>query len=84
MKLTSARRATSRDGLKMYEKLLFQIGLGVILGFFIYQYGSNNHAVISPLVEPSSVPSYKIFSVPFYKPGLQLSALAFMMVTVTR
>lgn len=26
-----------RDGLKMYEKLLFQLGLGVIVGFFLMQ-----------------------------------------------
>ncbi len=82
LKLTSKRRRTSRDGLKMYEKLLFQVGLGVVLGYFIYHHGQSNFAVLSPLVEPGAVPAYKVLSVPFYKPGVQLSALAFMVVTV--
>lgn len=82
LKLTSKRRATSRDGLKMHEKLLFQVGLGVVLGYFIYNHGSNNYAVLSPLVESGAVPSYRILSVPFYKTGIQLSAFGFMLVTV--
>ncbi len=82
LKLTSGRRSRSRDGLRMYEKLLFQIGLGVVLGFYIYKYGSGNSAVLSSLVQPGEMPAYKILSVPFYKPGLQLGALAFMLVTV--
>ena len=82
LKLTAGRRSRSRDGLKMYEKLLFQIGLGVVLGFYIYHHGQGNFAVLSSLVEPGELPAYKILSVPFYKPGLQLSALAFMLVTV--
>ena len=82
LKLTAARRSRSRDGLKMYEKLLFQIGLGVILGFYIYSYGGSNHAVLNTLVEPTALPAYKILSVPFYKAGLQLGTLTFMVVTV--
>jgi len=82
LKLTSRRRATSRDGLKMHEKLLFQVGLGVVLGYFIYSHGRNNFAVLSPLVESGAVPSYRILSVPFYKSGIQLSAIGFMMLTV--
>ena len=42
MKLTAARNEQTRDGLKSYEKLLFQIGLGVVLGYFIYSHGRNN------------------------------------------
>ena len=82
LKLTAVRRSRSRDGLKMYEKLLFQIGLGVVLGFYIYKFGSGNFAVLSSLVEPGEVPAYRILSVPFYKPGLYLGPLAFMVVTV--
>ncbi|MEI7766067.1 MAG: phospho-N-acetylmuramoyl-pentapeptide-transferase [Phycisphaerae bacterium] len=37
LKLTQARRNPgSRDGLYAYEKLLFQVGLGVLLALFIY------------------------------------------------
>jgi phospho-N-acetylmuramoyl-pentapeptide-transferase len=82
LKLTSGRHTRSRDGLRMYEKLLFQVGLGVVLGYYIYRYGQSNFAVLSSLVEPGEVASYKILSVPFYKPGLQLGTLTFMFVTV--
>ena len=82
LKLTARRRSRSRDGLKMYQKLLFQLGLGVVLGFYIYRYGRGNFAVLSSLVEPGELPAYRILSVPFYKPGLQLGTLAFMLVTV--
>lgn len=87
LKLSARRRKPStepisRDGLKMYEKLLFQIGLGVILGYYIYNHGRSNVAVLSPLVGAGEVPAYKILSVPFYKPGLLLGPVAFMIVTV--
>jgi phospho-N-acetylmuramoyl-pentapeptide-transferase len=82
LKLTAARRSRSRDGLKMYEKLLFQLGLGVVLGYYVYKYGSSNFAVLSSLVEPGEVEAYRILSVPFYKTGLQLGTLTFMVVTV--
>ena len=40
LKLTAKRRATgSRQGLFSLEKLLFQLGLGVILSYFTYRYG---------------------------------------------
>jgi phospho-N-acetylmuramoyl-pentapeptide-transferase len=39
LKLTAARRTGSRQGLSSIEKLLFQIGLGVVLSAFTYQYG---------------------------------------------
>ncbi len=82
LKLTSKRRSLSRDGLKMHEKLLFQIGLGVVLGWYIYSHGQNNFAILSPPLDAAAIPAYKVLSVPFYKPGLQLGALTFMAVTV--
>jgi len=82
LKLTAKRRSTSRDGLRSYEKLLFQMGLGVILGFYIYHYGQNNYAIVGAAAEPEALPAYRILSVPFYKAGLQLGAFAFMFVTV--
>ncbi len=42
LKLVSARRKPgSREGLYSYEKLLFQLGLAVLLGIFIHHYGGN-------------------------------------------
>jgi len=82
LKLTAHRRGESRDGLKMYQKMLFQVGLGVVLGFYVYNHGRTNYAILSPLVEPGSVPAYDILSVPFYKAGLRLGPVLFMVVTV--
>ena len=39
LKLTAARRGGSRQGLTSLEKLLFQVGLSVILAYFTYYYG---------------------------------------------
>jgi len=82
LKLTAKRRLESRDGLKMYQKLLFQVGLAVILGYYIYNHGRGNFAVLSPLVGEGTVPAYNILTVPFYKSGLYLGPIAFMLVTV--
>jgi len=44
LKLTSARRkAGSREGLYSWEKLLFQLGLAVVLGLFIHDYGQSKY-----------------------------------------
>lgn len=79
LKLTSKRRSKSRDGLRSYEKLLFQFGLGVIIGYYVYRYGESN---FQPFNGAADLPAYKTLSVPFYKPGLQLGTLTFMIVTV--
>ncbi|MHC5005489.1 MAG: MraY family glycosyltransferase, partial [Planctomycetota bacterium] len=40
LKLTGARRNPgAREGLYAWEKLLFQLGIGVIAGIFLYRYG---------------------------------------------
>ena len=41
LKLTAGRRSGNRQGLTSLEKLLFQIGLGVLLSYFTYQHGQN-------------------------------------------
>ena len=82
LKLTAKRRGKSRDGLKFHEKLLFQMGLGVVLGFYIYDYGQGNFAILGSLADPPALPAYRILSVPFYKAGLQLGTLSFMIVTL--
>ncbi len=82
LKLTAGQQEGSRHGLRTIEKLLFQVGLGVVLGYFIFKHGSHNYAVMSPLVQEGATPAYKILSVPFYKSGLQLSTAMFMVVTV--
>jgi phospho-N-acetylmuramoyl-pentapeptide-transferase len=41
LKLTAAHRTGSRHGLTSLEKLLFQVGLSVILAYFTFHYGTN-------------------------------------------
>ncbi|HRX84388.1 MAG TPA: phospho-N-acetylmuramoyl-pentapeptide-transferase [Phycisphaerae bacterium] len=85
LKLTAGRRAGSRDGLRSYEKLLFQFGLGVLLGYFVYRHGQTNVAVLTPVGlggAPETVEAYRVLAVPFYKHGVFLSAPLFMIVTV--
>jgi phospho-N-acetylmuramoyl-pentapeptide-transferase len=41
LKLTAAHRSGSRQGLTTLEKLLFQIGLGVVLSYFTFYYAQN-------------------------------------------
>ncbi|MFP4144838.1 MAG: phospho-N-acetylmuramoyl-pentapeptide-transferase [Phycisphaeraceae bacterium] len=44
LKLTSARRKPgSREGLYTWEKLVFQLGLAVVLGLFIYHHGESKY-----------------------------------------
>src|SRR5439155_9543467 len=54
LKLTLARRQGSRQGLTSLEKLLFQVGLGVILSYFTWHHGQN--------IEPATR-----FYFPFFK-----------------
>jgi len=85
LKLTSKRRGGGRDGLKSYEKLLFQIALGVLLGYFIFYHGSGNANYFVTIVTESSrrqLESYHVLNVPFYKHGIMLGIPAFMVVTV--
>ena len=39
LKLTAARRGTGRQGLYSWEKLVFQLGLGALIGYFAYASG---------------------------------------------
>ena len=53
LKLTSARRNPgAREGLYAWEKLLFQVGIGLIAGFFLHRYGQGQtagHVLTLPL-----------------------------------
>ncbi len=80
IKLTLAQRDGGRDGLKSYEKLLFQFGLGVLLGYFVYSFGRDNLAVVAETGEP--IEAFRVLTVPFYKRGLFLTPILFMIVTV--
>ncbi len=60
LKLTSARRGPgSREGLYAWEKLLFQMGIAAVAGFFLYRYAADNELA-------------RVLTLPFqrtYRPG---------------
>jgi phospho-N-acetylmuramoyl-pentapeptide-transferase len=61
LKLTKQRRAgnTDRQGLRSIEKLIFQLGLGVLLGIFTYLHGKHvpqNHTLYFPFFKDLGVP----------------------------
>ena len=45
LKMTAAKRGSSRQGLYAWEKLVFQLGIGAIIGYFGYQAGVSNSPV---------------------------------------
>lgn len=75
LKLHQKGRDQSRDGLKFYQKILFQIGLALILGFFIYKRGTEN------LNTPEAT-VYPFLSLPFIKNPIILTWSAFMVITI--
>ncbi len=59
LKLTAARRGGSRQGLNSGEKLLFQIGLGVLLAYFTFYYGGGSeqqHFLYLPFFKSIQIP----------------------------
>lgn len=74
LKLTSARRGGGRDGLKMWEKMVFQIGLGVILAIFILKNGQTNW------VDKDG--PFNLLTLPFSMEGITLSIWAFSVIAV--
>lgn len=60
LKLTAARRASgTRDGLFPKEKLLFQLGIGMLVTFFLYQ---SNVAEADPSAISLNLPFQKTFT----------------------
>jgi phospho-N-acetylmuramoyl-pentapeptide-transferase len=64
----------------MYEKLLFQIALGMLLGVYMYKYGQKAALAVASGQEP--IESFRILTVPFYKHGIVLGTPAFLIVTI--
>ncbi|MFQ5411823.1 MAG: phospho-N-acetylmuramoyl-pentapeptide-transferase, partial [Phycisphaerae bacterium] len=78
-KLLGKGKNNGRDGLRFYQKLLFQIGLGVMLGFFIYYRGQKTF-------QGQEIEYFRIFSMPFFKGDLDnpilLSVPVFIIMTM--
>jgi phospho-N-acetylmuramoyl-pentapeptide-transferase len=74
------RETKGRDGLKAWEKLVFQIGLPVLLSVYVYKYG--NVQIHSQLGAITENPAHNLY-LPFIgKIGLSFVAYAFIMVLV--
>jgi len=83
LKLTVGRRSASRDGLRLWEKLVFQVGLGALLAVFILRTGEGNVVYARWIdVDAGHSPYYNVLSIPFYKKGIVLSTSAFVLIAV--
>ncbi|MHC4881239.1 MAG: phospho-N-acetylmuramoyl-pentapeptide-transferase [Planctomycetota bacterium] len=69
LKLTSQSRQRSRDGLKAWEKLLFQFGGAVLVGIFLYSDFRN-------------LEDARRLWLPFYKTGIPLAGWMFAILSV--
>ena len=69
LKLTADIRHRSRDGLKPWEKLLFQISGAVLISLFLY-------------ADFRNIPDGIRFWLPFYKYGLPLGQLMFVLIAI--
>jgi phospho-N-acetylmuramoyl-pentapeptide-transferase len=69
LKLTSTIRHRSRNGLKPWEKLLFQIGGSVLIASFLY-------------TDFENIPDARQFWFPFYKHGLPLIGPVFIFIAI--
>ena len=71
LKLTGKRKTPgSRHGLTPGEKLLLQIGLGLVLGVFVYQYGGGK---VGPDDPESLADMARSLTLPFFKTWVQVS-----------
>ncbi|NIA21973.1 MAG: phospho-N-acetylmuramoyl-pentapeptide-transferase [Anaerolineaceae bacterium] len=73
--------AKSRGGLKSWEKLVFQVGLAVILGAFLWKHGSPS-IQLPPSVQFDQLGKALPLSLPFWKHPLALTLPLFMIVSV--
>ena len=67
LKLTAASRGGSRQGLRAWEKLVFQLGLGVLVGYFAYKagYSADTHS----LAHAFNIPFQKTYGTPVAPPA---------------
>jgi len=69
LKLTAGSRQRSRNGLKPWEKLIFQIGGAVLIASFLY-------------ADFVNIDDAKLFWLPFYKHGLPLANWMFILIAI--
>ncbi len=79
LKLRSAAGKGGRDGLKTWEKLIFQIGLAVLLSNYVYQWGQASYVVegTGKLYNPAHS-----FFFPLTNAAVHLPYLAYLIIMV--
>ncbi len=77
-KLRQASGKSSRDGLRSWQKLLFQIGLAVLLAVAMYLYGSQSYTYSEKGIEN---PPHQLY-LPFRAEPLALPLLLYVLVVV--
>ena len=83
LKLTATRRSRTRDGLRWWEKLIFQVALGALLAVFILRTGEGNIVRATWLdINATPSPYYNVLSIPFYKHGIALATPVFVLIAV--
>jgi phospho-N-acetylmuramoyl-pentapeptide-transferase len=75
LKLRAAAGKGGRDGLKSWEKLVFQIGLVVLLSSFVWKWGQGLCYFEGDMINPS-----RSFILPFHGPVIPLSFLAYTII----
>ena len=80
LKLRRSAGSGSRDGLRMWEKTLFQVGLAVLLSVYIYWYGSKG-LVLDETTGQQVNPAHS-FYFPFRAAPIALPLGAHMIITV--
>ncbi|MBI5863797.1 MAG: phospho-N-acetylmuramoyl-pentapeptide-transferase, partial [Planctomycetes bacterium] len=83
LKLTADRRVGTRDGLRSWEKLVFQVGLGALLAIFILREGATMAETVRfDVVEATYKPMYNLLILPFVKAEVALPTWIFVIITV--
>jgi phospho-N-acetylmuramoyl-pentapeptide-transferase len=83
LKLAAGRRWGTRDGLRLWEKLIFQVGLGALLAMFILRAGETN-VEVARFSDPEMPYGrfYNVLNLPFYKHVLPLPTVLFVLLAV--
>lgn len=70
LKLTAGKREGSRDGLRMWEKLLFQVGLSVLMGIFLHRHFESGATALVGLEGTVPQPTALVMNLPFMRTWL--------------
>ena len=75
LKLTAGKREGSRDGLRMWEKLLFQVGLSVLMGIFLHRHFESGATALVGMQEGLPQPTALVLNVPFFRTWIPGSSI---------